>query len=276
MSGDHRGEPSGADTGTADGPDELALLFSTFARSVEQQSDPEDTLIEVVRAAVELVPGCDEASISVVFGRRKASSEAASGELPRVVDELQESLGQGPCLDAAYEQETVRVPDMASETRWPKFAPAALAAGAAGMLSFQLYVENENLGALNLYSRTAWAFDDQSEHVGLMFAAHAAVAYAAARKRDKLTRAVATRELIGMAQGILMERHKLTSDQAFALLVRVSQHRNAKLREVADRLVLSGHLDIPASNPDPPLLGRDGHQPSLGAAAQGAGVRGEG
>ncbi len=243
MTGDHRGEPSVADTGSADEDDQLALLFSKFARSLEQQPDPDGTLIEVVRAAVELVPGCDEASISVVIGRQKAFSQAASGDLPRAVDELQESLGEGPCLDAAYEHESVRVPDMASETRWPTFTPAALAAGAAGMLSLQLYVEDDNLGALNLYSRTAWAFDDESEHVGLMLAAHAAVAFAATRKQAKLTRTVATRELIGMAQGILMERHKLTSDQAFELLVRVSQHGNTKLRDVADRLVHSGHLD---------------------------------
>lgn len=243
MSSDHWGRPSVADTGTADGSDELALLFSTFARSVQQQPDADATLVEVTRAAVDLIPGCDEASISVVLGRKRASSRAPTSDLPRTVDELQERLGQGPCLDAAYEQESVRVPDMASERRWPDFAAAASAAGAAGMLSFQLYVEDDNLGALNLYSRTAGAFDDESEHVGLMFAAHAAVAYAASQKQAKLDRTVATRQLIGMAQGILMERHRLTPEQAFALLVRVSQHGNTKLRDVADRLVHSGHLD---------------------------------
>ena len=249
MTDEHRGQPSAADTGTADGQDELARLFSVFARSAEQQTDPDATLIEIVRAAVELIPGCDEGSISVVIGHRQAFSQAPSGELPRIVDELQESLGQGPCLDAAYEQESVRVSDMATEQRWPLFTKAALAAGAAGMLSFQLYVEDDNLGALNLYSRTAGAFDDESEHVGLMFAAHAAVAYAASQKQAKLARNVATRHLIGMAQGILVERHKLTTDQAFALLVRVSQHRNLKLRDVADRLVHTGRLADAGTGP---------------------------
>ena len=242
---DRRGEPSVADTGNADARDELALLFSTFARSLQQQPDPDRTLIEVVRAAVDLIPGCDEASISVVIGREKTFSQAASSDLPRVVDALQESLREGPCLDAAYEHQSVRVADMASEPRWPNFTAAALAAGAAGMLSLQLYVEDDDLGALNLYSRTAWAFNDESEHVGLMLAAHAAVAIAASRKQANLIRSVATRQLIGMAQGILIERHKLTPDQAFELLVRVSQHRNTKLRDVADRLVQSGHLDSP-------------------------------
>lgn len=254
MGDEEWGQASAADTGTADGHDGLALLFSHFARKVQQQPDPESTLTEVVRAAVELIPGCDEASISVVIGHAKTTSRGASGDLPRLVDELQERLGEGPCLDAAYQHESVRVPDMASESRWPRFTAAASAAGAAGMLSFQLYVEGDTLGALNLYSRTAGAFDDESEHVGLMFAAHAAVAYAAAQHAARLTRTVATRQLIGMAQGILIERHRLTADQAFALLVRVSQHRNTKLRDIADRLVDSGRLDAPADD-IPPTTG---------------------
>lgn len=233
--------PSVHDTGLAPHADSLAVLFSAFARSVQQQNDPAETLVEIVRAAVDLVPGCDEGSISVVKGRSRVVSEAASSELPKVVDALQEKYG-GPCLDSAYNSETVRVADMASETRWPHFSEAALEAGAAGMLSLQLYVEGDNLGALNLFSRSADAFDDESEHVGLLFAAHAAVAYAAVRQEAKLRRTVTTRQLIGQAQGILMERYKVTDDQAFAMLVRVSQHGNIKLRDVAAHLVRSGQL----------------------------------
>lgn len=240
------GQPSADDTGGSDGRDALAVLFSDFARTAQRQTDPHETLREIVRAAVELIPGCDEGSISVVMGRRKVSSEAASGELPRVVDAIQEAVQQGPCLDAVYEQATVRVADMASETRWPKFAARALAAGAAGMLSFQLYIEDDNLGALNLFSRRPWAFDDESEHIGLLFASHAAIAYAAAQQQAKLVRTVETRQLIGRAEGILMQRHKITGDQAFALLVRASQHRHLKLRDVAHQLIDSGELDGPA------------------------------
>lgn len=111
---DERGQPSSQDTGTSVGQDALAVQFSDLARSLQQQADPEATLQDVVRAAVELIPGLDAGSISVVLGRRKVVSEAASGDLPRVVDALQEETGQGPCLDEAYEQETVRVSDMAA------------------------------------------------------------------------------------------------------------------------------------------------------------------
>ncbi len=237
-----RGEPSAQDTGTSVGQDELAVQFSELARSLQQSDDPHRTLKGIVEAAVELIPGVDEASISAVLGRERVVSEAPSGELAKAVDALQDELGQGPCLDAAYEQETVRVADMATEQRWPLFSARALGLGAAGMLSFQLFVEGDNLGALNLYSRTAGAFDDESEHTGLLFASHAAIAYAAVRMQAGLERSVATRQLIGQAQGILMERHKLTADGAFALLVRISQHRNTKLRDVADALVRSGDL----------------------------------
>jgi hypothetical protein len=237
-----RGRPSVHDTGSSRGDDELAGVFAAFARSAQQQADPHLTLVEIVRAAVDLVPGCDEGSISVVLGRRKVTSEAASSELPRVVDALQEKFG-GPCLDSAYDQQTVRVSDMATETRWPEFTAAAVEAGAAGMLSFQLYVEGDNLGALNLFSRRAGAFDDESEHIGLLFAAHAAVAFAGSQDHANMAQTVATRQLIGQAQGILMERHKLTAEAAFALLVRASQDRNIRLREVAARLVHGGEFE---------------------------------
>ena len=237
-----RGEPSAQDTGTAAGDDELAVQFSDLARSLEQSDDPHRTLQGIVRAAVQLIPGVDEASISAVMQRKQVSSEAPTGELARAVDALQSELGQGPCLDAVYQQETVRVADMATETRWPQFTERARQAGAAGMLSFQLYVEGDNLGAPNLYSRTPGTFDDESEHIGLLFASHAAIAYAAVQKQAGLSRSVATRQLIGQAQGILMERHKITADRAFALLVQASQSRNTKLRDVAEALVNTGSL----------------------------------
>ncbi len=248
-----RGAPSDGSVGTFDGQDELAAAFAGFARSVQEQDDPESTLVEIVRAAVELVPGCTDGSISVVLGRRSISSQAASSELPAVVDSLQESTGQGPCLDAAYVHETVRVPDMASETRWPLFAARAAEAGAAGMLACQLYVQGDDLGALNLFTRTAGTLTEESEHVALMFAAHAAVAYAAAQQKDAWARKVATRQLIGRAEGILMERYRVSDKQAFSMLVRVSQDRHVKLRDIAEQLVLTGQFQTappPATDPD--------------------------
>jgi AmiR/NasT family two-component response regulator len=106
--------------------------------------------------------------------------------------------------------------------------------------------QGDDLGGLNLYSRRAGVFTEECEHVGSRFAAHAAVADAAARTKAGLGRAVATRQLIGQAQGMLMARHQLTGEQAFALLVRASQDRNVKLRELAEQRVYSGAFIAPS------------------------------
>jgi GAF domain-containing protein len=136
----------------------------------------------------------------------------------------------------------VSVPDLASEQRWPDFSARAAALGVGSMLSFQLFVEGDNLGALNLYSSESDAFDDESEQVGLLFASHAAVAFADAQKLDQLNSAVETRDLIGQAKGILMERYRISAEQAFRVLTRVSQQRNRKLRDLAAELADTRHL----------------------------------
>jgi AmiR/NasT family two-component response regulator len=110
------------------------------------------------------------------------------------------------------------------------------------MISFRLFVTDNDLGALNLYSSQPHAFDEDAEHVGLLFATHAAVALAAALQQEHLTQAIHGRDLIGQAKGILMERHKLTADQAFTVLVRTSQRSNTKLRDLAEHLANTGEL----------------------------------
>jgi ANTAR domain/GAF domain len=236
-----RGQPSTFDTGTADA-DLLAEGLSALARDLDQQDDPDAMLAAIVAAAVAMIPGVEEGSISVVLARRQVGSQAATGELPAQVDAIQEETQQGPCMDAAYQQQTVRVDNLATEDRWPLFAQRASATGAASMLSLQLYVEGDNLGALNLYARTPNAFTDESEQVGLLFAAHAAIAYAAVRTETQLTQALISRDVIGQAKGILMERYKISSERAFLLLTRVSQTSNRKLHDVADELVRRGTI----------------------------------
>jgi GAF domain-containing protein len=251
------GKPSTEDGGTALSHDLLARQLSGLARRLEAEDDPGLMLDEVVLAAVALIPGVEEGSISVVIGRRQVSSRHASGDLPAKVDAVQEETGEGPCLDATYEHQTVRVSDMAHEARWPKFSARALELGAASMLSFQLYVEGDKLGALNLYSRHPNSFDDDSEHIGLLFASHAAIAFADAEKVRHLRIAVSRRDLIGQAKGILMERYKIRADQAFSLLVRVSQDNNCKLYDVAEELTRTGELEgsTTRSDADQPTRG---------------------
>ncbi|HEX8078731.1 MAG TPA: GAF and ANTAR domain-containing protein [Jatrophihabitans sp.] len=238
----HRGEPSDEDTGTSAGQDRLAEHLSALARTLEMQPDLQTTLDAVVRAAVGTVPGVMEASISEIQRRRDVKTLAATGELPRAVDHAQYDLAEGPCLDSLYQQRTVRLADLNAEQRWPQFVARARQLGVGSMLAVQLFVEGENLGALNLISREVNAFDDESEHVALLFASHAAVAMSGERARDHLHSAVSTREVIGQAQGILMERFKITGEMAFHMLMLASQDSNRKLRDIAEELVSTGHL----------------------------------
>ena len=222
--------------------DPLATRLAAFARDLQQQDEPAEVLATIVAGALRLVPGAQEGSVSLVVARRKVHSQAASSDLPREVDALMERVGQGPCLDAVWQQRTVSVPDLATESRWPEFSAGAARLGVGSMLSFQLYVEGDNLGALNLHARSRGAFDEDSIAVGELFASHAAVAYAATQREAALERALSSRQVVGQAQGILMERGRMTAEQAFAQLTRASQDRNVKLAEVARRLVETGEL----------------------------------
>ena len=228
----------------------LATQLSDLARELQQEGDVHAVLSGIVYAALDLIPGTAHASISLVTGRQKVDSEVASGDLPRSVDALQNSTKQGPCLDAAYQKRVVRVPDLSQEKRWPNFCRGAVELGARSMLSFQLFVEGDRLGALNLYGAGPNAFNDESEQVGLLVAAHASVAFADSQKISQLGEAVLSRQLIGQAEGILMERYKITAEQAFIILSRVSSRSNVKLRDIAEHLASSGEIigdGLPAS-----------------------------
>jgi GAF domain-containing protein len=223
-------------------PDDLGAVMGRIARTLqEEHGDVDHTLASITESAVHTVPGTDWASISLVTGRR-VDSRAPTTELAGQIDALQTDYDEGPCLDSLRNQETVRVEDFTEEVRWPRFAAEAARRGAGSLLSFQLFTDGDNLGALNLYAEHPHAFDADSETVGQVLAAHAAIALSAARQEQNLRRAIDKRDLIGQAKGILMERHRLTATQAFAVLVRASTHTNRKLFDIADELTTTGAM----------------------------------
>ncbi|WP_433201125.1 GAF and ANTAR domain-containing protein [Dactylosporangium sp. CS-047395] len=221
---------------------DLAMRLSDLARALHDEPDVQETLDAVVAAAVGTVPGAQYAGVMVVEGRRRIETRAATDDVVRRVDQAQYDTGEGPCLDAVFRERTFRLTDLATERRWPHFARRGASLGIRSMLSLRVYVERDNLGALNLYNEEPGAFDDGSEHIGQLFATHAAVALRGAQQQEQLSQAVTVRDLIGQAKGILMERHRVTADQAFALLVRASQTTNTKLIDVARHLADTGEL----------------------------------
>jgi serine phosphatase RsbU (regulator of sigma subunit) len=166
----------------------MAAAFAEVARVLQAEETAQRTLQKIVDLAAQMIPGCEEAGVSLVRGQR-IETPAASGELPGQVDRLQYESGEGPCLDAIRSRDVFVTDDLTREQRWPHFAAAAAAeTGVHSMLSFRLFVEHDTLGALNLYSRSTTAFDADSHAVGAVLAAHAAVALASAAEHDKAER----------------------------------------------------------------------------------------
>lgn len=224
---------------------DIYAKLGQLARSIQsQQSRDLDTdvlLRELTEMATQILPGVQHAGVTLVVNRRRKTVEsvAATGDIPRLLDKLQEELQQGPCLDNLWNQITVRVDDYEDEKRWPEFVAALLAqTPVRSSLSIKIFTNENELGTLNLYSETPGAITEQSEDVAAALAAQAAIGLANARTSDELRSALASRDIIGQAKGIVMERFKIRSTEAFTLLTKLSQESNTPLYEVARKLVL--------------------------------------
>jgi GAF domain-containing protein len=226
---------------TSAGGSDLAEVLGGVARTLSSAHGLDDTLAAITSGAVDTVPGADFAGITLVRDKSRVESVAATDELVVQADKAQEEFDEGPCLSALWEHATFRIDDMTEERRWPRFSSRAVELGMRSQLAFQLFTDQRNLGALNLYSRRKRAFvDNDAEQVGVLFATHAAVALRGAQQEGQFKLALDSRDVIGMAKGILIERYKVGSDQAFAMLVRASQTGHVKLHDVAEFLVHSG------------------------------------
>jgi GAF domain-containing protein len=210
----------------------LAALLGDLAQQMQAEDGSDATLRAIVKAGVGLLPGINWAGISLIRGK-VVTSQAPSDDVARTLDQLQGDLGDGPGVSALRDHHTVVIPDLADESRWPRFVAAATDMGVRCMLSFRLFVDSGSLGALNLYGPQRVDFTDEEVTTGEILAQHAAVAIAGAAAEEQLQIALASRDVIGQAKGILMQRDNLTGLQAFATLTRASQETNVKLVDVA-------------------------------------------
>ncbi|MFE7169736.1 GAF and ANTAR domain-containing protein [Streptomyces sp. NPDC057616] len=224
---------------------QFAQQMASMARHLLAQESVDATLARITASATELVEGCDAAGILVLHDSQ-VESLAPTERLVVDSDQLQHQLGEGPCFDAArvgVKERVYRIGDLTGgQQRWPAYAPQAHALGVGSMMGFLLFTEDEELGALNLYSRTPGAFSEISETAGWLLASHAAIAFSTACTHAQMEQAVATRHMIGEAMGILMGVRHLTEEQAFDVLRRYSQENNVKLREVARLVCEQGTL----------------------------------
>lgn len=227
--------------------DELLDLENSLAQvavALFAAGTVQGTLQRIVDLAERAVDGCEAAGILLDHDGAIITA-AASSTLVDVVDRLQIEAGEGPCLDASTQKSTYYAADLIDDDRWPTFGPAAVAAGVRSVLAYSL--SDDRQSALNLYAQLPAAFGATDRAQGVLFATLARLAIDSAEERAfeekravNLAEALLTREFIGQAQGILMERERITADQAFDVLRRASQHMNIKLREVAETLIETG------------------------------------
>jgi transcriptional regulator with GAF, ATPase, and Fis domain len=216
----------------------LLLARADLAAQVRTDDRAEPMVGRILELVLRLVPGAEHAAVSLA-GEQPVCA-AATDDVARDCETAQFTGGAGPLFDIAAGASAVRCDDLAGDPRWPAFAAAAAEAGVRSLLACELAIGHSARGALTVYASGPDAFSEVSELVLPMFASRAGMALAYADKLDNLRRAIDTRQVIGQACGILMERHRLTSDQAFAELVAVSQRHHLKLRELAVRVVESG------------------------------------
>jgi GAF domain-containing protein len=226
-------------------PEKLATALAQMARDLLTQETVQQTLDRIVEHAVSLVEGCEFAGILAVESG-KLRTLAASHGVARESDRIQLEVEEGPCLDSTLlDKRVFRVDDLTTDERWPRYGPKARELGIGSAMGFLLYTRDRNLGALNVYGSKPGVFGERSEQVGWLLASHAAVAFASARSDEQLQQAIASRQEIGEALGIVMERYKVPEPEAFDLLRKHSQERNVKLRDLARQLTETGELPSP-------------------------------
>jgi GAF domain-containing protein len=207
-----------------------------------------DTTLEAVLARTceigkAAVPGAHEVSVTLVE-KGAPRTAAHTGDIALAADRTQYAVGAGPCLEAASTGQPVVVNDLRAESRWPDYVPAARHVGVQGSLSVPLRVDDDLVGALNIYSVEPDAFDPDAIDAAVDLARYAGIVLTnadlyrrATTKVEQMQAAMQSRAVIEQAKGILMWQRRCTADEAFEVLVRLSQESHRKLREVAELIV---------------------------------------
>ncbi len=207
-------------------------------------TDSDTVLDELVEHAAIEIPGAQYAGVTVTRNARHIDTPAATHKWPILLDEVQQRHREGPCLTAAWEEKTVHVADLETDDRFPRYRREALEkTPIRTIMAFQLFIADETMGALNVYAEQAHAFDQMSKDIGRIFAAHSSVAWNSARRDEQFKRALASRDTIGQAKGMIMERYGVDAVQAFEVLRKLSQDGNVPLVQVAGELVTKASSD---------------------------------
>ena len=215
----------------------VARALAEATRTINSPRTLNETLDAIVHAAKASVPGFDHVGISIVHGKDKIETKAATSQLVWELDDVQYKLMEGPCVAAMFDDPTISAPNLGHDQRWPRYVPEAVRHGVRSQMGYRLYVEGHTMGGLNFYSTESDTLREDACEVGELFAIHATVALGRAIEEDNLNLALTTRGLIGQAVGLTMARFEISSDRAFQYLVRASSTSNIKLRAIAEEVV---------------------------------------
>ena len=237
-------------------PVDLASSMARIATELQREPTEALTVRSVVGRALEVVPSADWASLTVRGRRGKMTTLGATHEIARRADELQYSLDEGPCVDSVEDHRSYNSGSVRHDERWPRWGAQAAELGVGSLLALLVHAGEEPTCALNLYSRREHAFEDSEFDLAMLYAVHSAHALSKARLVSGLEVAVESRHVIGMAQGIVMERFGLSVEQAFNLLRRLSSTTNTRVHDVAESIVETGR--IPGDRADRRSTGTSG------------------
>jgi len=217
---------------------QLNAALAHAARTINEARTLEETLQTIAETALISIPTMEHVGVSILDDNGIAVTKAATSELVLELDNLQYSLDEGPCLDSLRGPTVVAAPHIRHDQRWPRYVPEAVQHGLKAQLAVKLSLgKRRTVGGLNMYSTGSEDIDPQAPGMADLFATHAALALGKAQEIDDLHQALKTREVIGQAVGLLMQRYGLDPDGAFGFLVRSSSHSNTKVREVALQIV---------------------------------------
>jgi GAF domain-containing protein len=223
-------------------PDE-ATAYGSLSQLVYADRPLADTLERMTVLATQALSETPVVSLTLVEGER-AWTTATSGPLALELDQRQYDTGSGPCLDAAVYGESIGVTMEGDDQPYPEFRRACQRQGVTHTMSIGLPTGDQVLGALNIYNFTGRPLSDDSDRIARTFAVCAGIVLAnveryrqAAARAAQLEVAMRTRAPIEQAKGILINRLQCTSEEAFKILIGMSQTQNVKLRLVAQQLV---------------------------------------
>ena len=202
------------------------------------ETDADTVIAELAEHAVNEIPGAKYAGVTVTTNRKASTPPRPPIARRWCSTQIQQRHQEGPCLDVGVGKTDIHISDLENDDRWPKYRDDALAeTPIRSIMAFQLFIADQAMGALNVYSEEPNAFDDETEEVGLIFATHMAVAWNSARRDEQFRKALASRDTIGQAKGMIMERYGIAAIQAFEVLRKLSQDSNVPLARIAQELV---------------------------------------